>query len=177
MPSEEPTVAGLRVRPGWPLALYAILVSSAGLSLVGQRSSGLDPTLGRSAAWVFLVFALGFAGYRLALVAARRYSPFKAFLQVLFAALFFLVLLFPAVGVPGRGPHLHPLLGHGEPAVRSLAARVIGLEHDLSGGAELASLLEDPSPEVRSEAHQALVRLAEGTDLGSLPGPWRERYR
>ena len=176
VPPHEPTVAGLRVRPAWPLLLYAILAASAGLSVFAQRSPGIDGAVGRAAAWVFLVFAVGFAGYRLALVAARRYSPFKAFLQVLIAALFFVVLLSPAVQAPRRASPQRPLLGHAEPAVRALAARVVGLEGDLAGAGELVGMLEDPSPEVRAEAHRALVHLAGGVDLGTAPGPWKERF-
>jgi hypothetical protein len=176
VPPQEPTVAGLRVRPGWPLALYAILAASAGLSLVAQRSPGLDPALGRSAAWVFLVFAVGFTGYRLALVAAGRYSPFKAFFQVLVAALFFLVLLAPAVRTAPSLGRLHPLLAHVDPAVRALAAKVVGLEGDTTGGRELAGLLDDSSPEVRAAARRALIQLSGGVDLGPRSEPWRERY-
>jgi HEAT repeats len=169
-------VAGVRVRPAWTLALYGVLAASAGLSVVAQRSPGIDPAVGKAAAWVFLVFAVGFTGYRLALVVARRYSPFKAFLQVLIAALFFLLLLVPAVEAPPRAAGRHALLGHPEPAVRALAARVIGLERDASGGPELVGLLRDPAPEVRGAAHQALVELAGGSDLGDSPEAWRGRF-
>jgi hypothetical protein len=176
VPPHEPTVAGLRIRPGWPLALYAILVASAALSVFAQRSPGIDPLVGRAAAWVFLVFAVGFTGYRLALVASGRYSPFKAFFQVLIAALFFLVLLAPAVQVHGPGLRSHPLLAHPDPAVRVLAAKVIGLEADASGAQALVGLLDDPSAEVRAAAHHALVQLSGGADLGPRPAPWKDRF-
>jgi HEAT repeat protein len=95
---------------------------------------------------------------------------------VLIAALFFLVLLAPAVKAHGPGVRLHPLLAHPDPAVRVLAAKVIGLEADASGGKELVGLLDDPSGEVRAAAHRALVQLSGGPDLGPRPAPWKDRF-
>lgn len=169
---EEPNVAGVKVRPAWPLALYALLVASAGVALYAQRAP-VDPVVGRVAPWTFLAFALGFTAYRVALVAARRYSPFKAFFQVFMAALFFMLLL-----LPGTAPVAAPgLLGHREPAVRALAAKVAGLERDLSTGPALVGLLDDASPEVRAAAHQALVQLNGGADLGPDLAAWKARFR
>lgn len=175
-PAEEPSVAGVRVRPSWPMVLYAILAASAGLALYAEQAPGIDPRVGKAAAWIFLAFAIGFAAYRAALVAVRRYSPFKAFLQVLIAALFFMLLLFPVAKAPVKPMGPHALLAHRDPSVRALAAKVIGLEDDRSGGSELVGLLADPSGEVRQAAHASLVRLNGGADLGPQPAAWKERF-
>jgi hypothetical protein len=50
-------------------------------------------------------------------------------------------------------------------AVRAAAALAAGIERHHLGG-ELVGLLSDPSAEVRKAAHQALVKLNGGTDLG-----------
>lgn len=173
----EPSVAGVRVRPSWAMVLYAILAASAALALYSHQAPELDPWVGKAAAWAFLAFTLGFGAYRAALVAARRYSPFKAFLQVLIAALFFMLLLFPVAKAPARPVGARPLLLHREPAVRALAAKVVGLEGDLAGVSGLVILLGDPSSQVREAAHAALVRLNGGVDLGHEPGAWKERFR
>jgi hypothetical protein len=159
------------------MVLYSILAASAGLALYAEQSTGIDPWVGKAAAWTFLAFAIGFAAYRAALVAARRYSPFKAFLQVLIAAMFFMLLLFPVAKAPARPAGAHPLTAHREPAVRVLAARVIALEGDRSGAPSLIGLLADPSDEVRQAAHQALVRLNGDADLGVDQAAWQERFR
>lgn len=170
--SSEPEVAGLKVRPAWPVALYALLVASAAFALYAERAP-VDPLIGRIAPWTFLVFAVGFAVYRLALVAARRYSAFKALFQVFTAAMFFLLLL-----APGRAtPEAPGLLGHPDAAVRALAAKVIGLEQDQSQARALLPLLSDSTLEVRDAAHQALVRLNGGVDLGRDPSAWKEQYK
>ena len=175
-PTEEPSVAGMRVRPLLPMVLYAILAASAGLALYAEQAPTIDPWVGKAAAWIFLAFAIGFAAYRAALVAARRYSPFKAFLQVLIAALFFMLLLFPVAKAPPKPLGAHPLLMHRDAQVRELAARVIGLEGDQSGARELVPLLIDRSPLVQKAARSALVTLNGGTDLGPQPDSWKERF-
>lgn len=170
--SDEPSVVGVRVRPFWSIVLYALLVLSAGLAMYAQRTPEIDPLVARAAPWIFLVFALGFSIYRIALVAARRYSPFKAFIQVFLAALFFLLLLSPRV----EGPlDPSPLLRHRDDRVRALAAEVAGFRGDLSQGAAVVKLLDDPSAEVRAAAHDALVKLNGGVDLGASEA-WRKRF-
>ena len=170
--SDEPSVVGVKVRPFWSLVLYALLVLSAGLAMYAQRTPGLDPLVARIAPWSFLVFALGFSIYRIALVAARRYSPFKAFIQVFLAALFFLLLLSPRV----EGPvDPSPLLSHRDDRVRALAAEVAGFRGDASQAATLVKLLEDPALDVRAAAHDSLVKLNGGVDLGSVDA-WRKRF-
>ncbi|MFZ5442689.1 MAG: hypothetical protein ACOZQL_21950 [Myxococcota bacterium] len=165
MTSEEPSVVGVRVRPAWSVALYAVLVASAGLALYAQRAPNVDPLIARVAPWLFLVFAVGFAVYRVALVVARRYSPFKAFIQILLATLFFLLLLFPRVQQQTAGFE-GSLLGHGDARVRALAAEVAGWRGELPRAPALVSLLGDQSAEVRDAAHAALVKLNGGVDLG-----------
>ena len=170
--SDEPSVVGVRVRPFWSIVLYALLVLSAGLAMFAQRTPEFDPLVARVAPWIFLVFALGFSIYRIALVAARRYSPFKAFIQVFLAALFFLLLLSPRVEGPlGESP----LLSHRDDRVRALAAEVAGFRGDLSQGPALVKRLEDPSAEVRAAAHEALVKLNGGVDLGGSDA-WKKRF-
>ena len=171
--SDEPSVVGVRVRPLWSIVLYVLLVLSAGVAMYAQRSPGVDPAIARTAPWIFLIFALGFAIYRLALVAARRYSPFKAFIQIFLAALFFLLLLFPRV--QGQAD-AHALLSHPEEKVRALAAEVAGWRGDQAQGAAVVKLLDDPAPEVRSAAHDALVKLNAGVDLGTSTTAWGKRF-
>jgi HEAT repeat protein len=61
--------------------------------------------------------------------------------------------------------------------VRALAARAAGLELDQASAPALVSLLEDPAPEVRMAARQALVRLNGGADLGPSVSAWKERFK
>ncbi|MDP1824490.1 MAG: HEAT repeat domain-containing protein [Archangium sp.] len=171
--SDEPSVVGVRVRPVWSMVLYGLLVLSAGVAFYAQRSPGVDPMVARTAPWIFLVFGLGFSIYRIALVAARRYSPFKAFIQIFLAALFFLLLLFPRVQVAAGESSL---LVHRDERVRALAAEVMGWRGDQGQGAALVKLLDDPSPEVREAAHAALVKLNAGVDLGLTPEGWGKRF-
>lgn len=164
--NEEPSVVGVRVRPIWSIVLYALLVASAGVALYVQRAPNVDPTLARIAPWLFLVFGLGFAIYRVALVAARRYSPFKAFIQIFLAALFFLLLLLPSVQA-GAVVKSDSLLGHQDARVRAQAAELSGWRNDQSSGKALVGALSDSDPAVRQAAHDALVKLNGGADLGS----------
>lgn len=171
--TDEPSVVGVRVRPAWSIVLYALLVLSAGVAFYAQRSPGLNPDVARISPWIFLVFALGFAVYRVALVAARRYSPFKAFIQVFLAALFFLLLLSPRLEVPGEQASL---LSHRDERVRAQAAELAGWRADQSQAPALVGLLDDPSAPVRAAAHEALVKLNGGADLGTASEAWRKRF-
>jgi hypothetical protein len=172
--SDEPSVVGVRVRPAWSIVLYALLVLAAGAAFYAQRTPGIDPLAARGAPWIFLVFALGFAIYRIALVAARRYSPFKAFIQIFLSALFFLLLLFPRAEAPSEGS---ALLFHRDERVRAQAAELSGYRGEQAQGGALVKLLDDQSPAVRSAAHDALVRLNGGVDLGSEAKAWGERFK
>ena len=171
---DEPSVVGVRVRPAWSIALYVLLVLSAAVAFYTQRTPGIDPMVARGAPWLFFVFGLGFAIYRIALVAARRYSPFKAFIQIFLAALFFLLLLFPRVDE--QAAVQQPLLQHHEDRVRAQAAELAGYRGDRAQAAQLVKLLGDPSPQVRAAAHEALVKLNAGTDLGENAEAWRARF-
>jgi hypothetical protein len=176
--SEEPSVAGLRVRPFWPLVLYGLLVGSALLALWAQQAPTAPEPVSRFAPWAFLAFAVGFAAYRLALVMAKRYSAFKAFTQILVAAMFFMLLLLPNLGQPVRteAASVGALLTDPDPRLRALSAEVVGYRQTVSEAPRLVSLLTDPAPAVREAAHGALVRLNAGADLGTDPGPWKERF-
>lgn len=180
---DEPSVVGVRVRPRLALALFALLVISAATALWTQSNPGAAPAWAeRSAPWVFLAFVIGFAAYRFALVAAGRYSAFKAFFQIFVAALFFLLLLLPGSPFKHRGPALgHPplglLLGDPDPRVRALAAEVAGYRRETAAAQQLVRMLADSDPKVRAQAHAALVRLNEGGDLGTGIEPWKERFR
>ncbi|MFT3708977.1 MAG: HEAT repeat domain-containing protein [Archangium sp.] len=165
--NEEPSVVGVRVRPIWSIVLYALLVASAGVALYVQRAPNVDPTLTRLAPWLFLVFGLGFSIYRVALVAARRYSPFKAFIQIFLAALFFLLLLLPGVQVGAAAAKSDSLLGHQDARVRAMAAELSGWRNDQTSGKALVGALGDSDAAVRQAAHDALVKLNGGADLGS----------
>lgn len=174
---DEPSVVGVRVRPAWSIVLYALLVLAAAAAFYAQRTPGIDPLAARGAPWIFLVFALGFSIYRIALVAARRYSPFKAFIQIFLSALFFLLLLFPRVETPAdEHAGAQPLLVHPDDRVRAQAAELAGFHGDQAQAAQLVKLLGDPSPQVRAAAHGALVKLNAGTDLGENAEAWRQRF-
>jgi len=176
-PTEEPSVAGVRVRPVLPLLLFVLLGGSALLALWAQQSPTAPEPLSRFAPWAFLAFAVGFAAYRLALVVARRYSPFKAFAQIVVAVLFFMLLLFPQVVRPIDAPAaLSAQLSDRDPRVRALAAEVVGWRQATAEAPRLIALLNDERPAVRAAAHDALVRLNGGADLGEQPEAWRARF-
>lgn len=172
--TEEPSVVGVRVRPIWSIVLYALLVAAAGVALYAQRAPNVDPALTRIAPWLFLVFGLGFAVYRVALVAARRYSPFKAFIQIFLAALFFLLLVMP--GAQPLGVANDSLLSHADPRVRAQAAEVLGWRGDVAAARPLIGALADRDPAVREAAHAALVKLNGGVDLGAGADAWGARF-
>ncbi len=130
-----------------------------------------------AAPWVFLVFVVGFAAYRLSLVIAKRYSAYKAFVQVMIAALFYILLAGPMV--PGAPvPTLGQQLVSHDAQVRALAAEVAGFRADRTAAPRLVELLEDGTPAVRTAAHDALVRLNGGRDLGGPEAStaWRAQF-
>jgi hypothetical protein len=183
---EEPNVGGVRMRPSLTLLLYALLVLSALVALWAQRSPADVPVIiARSAPWVFLVFMLGFAVYRFALVAAKRYSAFKAFFQVAVAAVFFLLLLpngpvaVPGLNapVPAARQDLAALLGDPDPRVRALAAELARYRPQGQQVAHMLALaLKDSDPDVRQVAHETLVQFNSGQDLGLTPEAWEKRF-
>jgi hypothetical protein len=174
--AEEPNVAGMKVRPILPLILYALLVGSALLAFWAQRTSNAPEPVSQVAPWAFLAFAIGFAAYRLSLVAAKRYSAFKAFSQIGVAAMFFMLLLLPHVVAPVEVLTPSSLLTDRDTRVRALAAEVIGHRQLTADAPKLVELLNDSSEVVRSSAHDALVRLNGGTDLGTDTAKWKERF-
>jgi hypothetical protein len=169
----EPTVGPVKVRPFWPVLLYVTLTASAGLALWARSAPDAPIFVARSAPWLFVAFAVGFAAYRLALVMAGRYSPFKAFSQIGIAALFSMLLL----AGPGAQPAdaLEQQLIDRNPAVRALAAEVAGYRQSLNSAPRLRALLADV-PTVAEAAHGALVRLNGGVDLGATTEAWQERF-
>jgi HEAT repeat protein len=74
------------------------------------------------------------------------------------------------------------LLSDSDPAVRAMAAEVVGYRPDGSRyGALLVGVLRDPDPRVREQAHRSLVRL-NGKDLGppddeQAVREWGARFR
>jgi hypothetical protein len=175
---DEPHVGKLRVRPELTIALFVLLGLSAALGLWTQGNPGKAPGwVERGAPWLFLVFVVGFAAYRFALVAAGRYSAFKAFFQIFVAALFFMMLL-PGSPLTGRSnaPSLPVLLADPDSRIRALSAEVAGWRHDQQVARKLVGLLDDPEPAVRDQAHAALIRINDGVDLGTGSGAWMERF-
>lgn len=177
---DEPSVVGVRVRPRLALALFFVLGLAAATALWTQSNPGqAPPFVELGAPWLFLAFVVGFAAYRIALVAAGKYSAFKAFFQIFVAVLFFLLLL---PGSPFRNQAAKGSVGlasqlrDSDPRIRALAAEVAGFRHDTSAAQLLIGLLADPEPAVREQAHQALVRLNDGGDLGTATPAWKERF-
>src|SRR5690242_18176201 len=72
---DAPSVGGLRLGPGLGVALYVLLVASAGLAFFGRSFPGRLPiALERLTPWVFAVFIACFALYRFGLASARKRS-------------------------------------------------------------------------------------------------------
>lgn len=179
---EPPAVAGVRFGPALAGGLYLLLVGSAILALGAQQFPGVVPNgLAQVAPWLFLVFVLVFALYRLRLVQAKKYPAFKAFFQ-LGVALVFLVLLFARGPVerPG-GDDLVSLMSAPSFQVRRVAAELAGYRPGAERyGKELVRLLSDRDLRVRVAAHGSLVRIA-GRDLGPPDSPeavraWEEAF-
>lgn len=171
------------MRPGLTLALYGLLVLSGAGALWAQRNpEGVPVAVARAAPWVFLAFAIGFAAYRFSLVAAKHYSPFKAFFQVGIAFTAFFLLLRPDIATTTAAAHaptqdLLALYKDPDPTVRALAAEVARFRADgLSTARALVPLLKDDNEAVRTVAHQTLVQFNSGNDLGPDPKTWSERF-
>lgn len=172
--------------------LFGLLLVSAALTLFGlpelQRAvaEGRWPpaTLAVPPALLAL-FVVGYAAYRIVLVRAGRYGAGKTLVQV--AVMFLVVAVVTGVALrPGEGPpprpNVVPLarpLASTDPDVRALAAEVARYRPRAQAravAARLVDLLDDPSPEVRHEAHAALVALAGADAGGEGPGAsarWR----
>jgi hypothetical protein len=172
--------------------LFALLIASAALTLFGvpemQRAvaAGRWPPIALAVPPALLaVFIVGYAAYRLVLVRAGRYTAGKALVQV---AVMILVLgivarvaLVPAERAgPGQTRvELARALASTDPDVRALAAEVARhrpREEALAVAVRLAELVEDPSPEVRRQAHASLVAIA-GRDEGGEGTGAADRWR
>ncbi|HET8540604.1 MAG TPA: HEAT repeat domain-containing protein [Anaeromyxobacter sp.] len=176
--------------------LFAVLLASAAITLFGlpelQRAvaEGRWPPLALAAGpALLLVFAIGYAAYRIVLVRAGRYPAGKALVRIAVIAAVVgvvagIVRSPPDARAPGQGPVelARPLLS-ADPEVRALAAEVARHRppaEALAVVSRLVALLEDRSPEVRRQARRSLVALA-GRDVGG-DGPdaaarWREYWR
>lgn len=181
---QPPRLGGIQAGPAIAGLLYVLLVGSAALALWAREfPGGLPPGLERAAPWVFLAFIICFAGYRLALVRARKYPAFKAFFQIGAAALFF-VLLLPGTKTVARTPSddLAELMQDSNPRVRAIAAELTPhREQPQRYESQLVRLLHDPDQRVRTQAHRALVEIT-GEDLGPPDQPgavkaWGERFK
>jgi hypothetical protein len=186
---EVPSVAGVRVRPGLTVLLYVLLVASAVAALGVQ--TGRFPASGQvriAAPWAFLAFAVGFSVYRLALASVRKYSAFKAFFQVGVTALFCMFLFLGTA--PKRssvqaavGGDLSVALKDSNPTVRALAAELASHRPEAASyGKALVEALKDPDAAVRTAAHDSLVSLNGGIDLGpagdaEAMAKWAETFK
>ena len=181
---DAPSVGGLPLGPGLGVALYVLLVASAGLAFFGRSFPGRLPiALERVTPWVFAVFVACFAVYRFGLASAPQvpgkqgFFPGRAGGGGLPAA----AALVPGAlsSRPGRrSARRWWILTRG---LRALAAEVARLPARGTGVCSaLVQALSDPDPTVRAQAHASLVRL-DGEDLGSPDAPgaveaWRQRY-
>lgn len=172
--------------------LYGLLIASAMLTVFGlpelQRevAAGRFPRAALAAPPALLaIFIVGYALYRFALVRAGRYGAGKALVQV---AVMFLVLAVVAgvalhpgerrVAGEGAVPLARPLAST-DPDVRALAAELARYrppEQVRGVAGRLVELLDDPAPEVRTQAHAALVAAA-GSDVGGSGPGAQDRWR
>lgn len=177
------------------LLLYALLVTSALATLLAGPSLEQAVREGRLpqgalvvAPALLLLFILVFAAYRYALVRSGHYLAGKAFVQVGLMVLVLTLLLpgslerYRAAGTV-RPVDLSRHLSAPDAETRAMAAELT--RHRDRGEAmrylpRLLDLLDDPSPEVRRQAHASLVALA-GRDAGGegagAAGRWRAFWR
>jgi hypothetical protein len=174
--------------------LYGLLLLAAAGALLGlprAARAGWPSALRLVPVWILLAFVGGYAAYRFALVRQGRYSAGKAMVQIAVMLLAAGVIASISLEAPRARPALPPVdlaapLASPDPEVRALAAEVVRhrpREEALRHLERLVALLDDESPQVRGEAHAALVALA-GTDAGEGPGAagtwralWQERGR
>jgi hypothetical protein len=132
------------------------------------------------------LFIAGYAAYRYELVREGRYPAGKAIVRVAVMLLVLGVVAgvalrpFDPSRAPGQAPvSLDRALGSTDPFVRALGAEIAihrPREQALAVAGRLADLLDDPAPEVRRQAHLALVTLA-GSDVGGEGAGAAERWR
>ena len=167
-------LGGIPLGPPLAAALYLLLMGSAILA-VGFKKFNAGP-------WVFLAFTICFAGYRMALIRAKKYPPFKAFFQVGAAFLFFMLLVLRTAPPPGISDELASLFTHSDPKIRALAAEVaVHRPSKLKYTRLLVRALTDPDARVRQQAHRSLVEINQGQDAGdgdSVAGrmAWERRF-
>ncbi len=189
MPTEprlRPAIPRLVLALRW--VLFALLLAAAGGALLGLPrawEAGGGNAVRVVVLALLVLFIAGYTTYRFALVRAGRYRAGKALVQVGLMCLVLGVvagLVMEPPPVVHQGLDLAGPLGAPDPATRALAAELV--RHRPKAEAlrqveRLVALLEDASPEVRSEAHASLVALA-GRDAGAAPGSadaWRVLWR
>jgi hypothetical protein len=177
------------------LLLYALLVSSALATLLAGPSLEQAVREGRLpqgalvvAPALLLVFILVFAAYRYALVRSGHYLAGKAFVQVGLMLLVLTLLLpgslerYRAAGTV-RPVDLSRHLSAPDAETRAMAAELTRHRERREAMRylpRLLDLLDDPSPEVRRQAHASLAALA-GRDAGGegtgAAARWRAFWR
>jgi hypothetical protein len=180
-----PLPRALRVLRG---VLVALLFLSAALTLFAVPE--LREQVAASA-WIkaalatplvlLAAFVVGFAVYRVRLVRLGRYEAGRALLQIALMSLALAVIagivLFPEQdGVAARPVDLARALRVADPVTRALAAEVVRARPPAEARSHLPALvrlLDDPSPEVRRQAHASLVAVT-GADLGQEAARWRQ---
>jgi hypothetical protein len=176
--TESPRLpGGLRALRG---VVVGLLLLSTALTLFavpqlrGVVAAGRWPPAALLAPPIFLAaFVAGFAVYRIALVRLGRYPAGKALVQIGLVGVMMAVvagmILYPETEVAaGRPIALEQAFRAQDATTRALAAEVARhrpAEEARRYGPGLADLLDDPSPEVRRQAHGSLVAIA-GSDLG-----------
>jgi hypothetical protein len=168
----------------WALLLASVVATLEGLPALREAARAGRLPAGLSLLPVVLVglFIVGYAVYRFALVRAGRYPAGKAMMQLTLMSLFLALLVQWAGDTAARRADrpvdLSRALASGERDVRALAAEVLRSRpraEALTHAPRLVGLLSDPSPEVRRQAHAALVSLV-GRDVGEGPES-AERWR
>jgi hypothetical protein len=171
----------------WALLFVAAISTVAGLPELQEAvAAGRWPRATLAIPPLLLaVFILGYAAYRYELVREGRYSAGKAIVRVAVMLLVLGVVVGvalrpsePVVSRPGPVP-LERALASGDPLARAMGAELARhrpREQGLAVAGRLAELLDDPAPEVRLQAHLALVSLA-GSDLGGQGPGAAARWR
>lgn len=167
-------------------SLFGILLAACAAALIGlpRADAGGWSTWLRLIPVVLLVlFIGGYATYRYTLVRAGHYPAGKALVRVgalvlLTGAIAGIALDRPAPRRPVAGLDLATPLSAADPLARALASEVVRHRpraEALGHVPRLIALLDDASPQVRSEAHASLVALA-GQDVGEGSGA-ADRWR
>jgi hypothetical protein len=164
-------VRGLR----W--GLYAVLLAAAaGVLLVLPSVEQAGPASRATAAVavaLLVAFVVGYAAYRFLLVRAGRYPAGKAFVQVALVLAVVVVVVGLSLERRRAAPQAQPVdlarpLRSGDADARAMAAELArhrDPDAALALVPRLIELLDDPSPEVRRQAHASLVAIA-GRDVG-----------